>query len=341
MLAACADHVPYGGPDLCSAELTLEIQRYPRRDIDLLLVISAAPTMTDDQEVVRAQLAHIGQVYDVDNHFRGMIHIGVVSSDLGAPGVEGCSDAGDGAQLRPTASGERFLAIEVLDDATLARSHGPLEELLPSLLPPATGCPVQQPLEAMRRVLADEVASNAGFLRQGARRVVVFVGDSDDASPGDPATFAASLPRTPEPWMRAAYAAPAPRIEAFLDAVPESLLGTLADLSLLALGWRPLGGYGPVCLPAETDLDDADGLQVDCVVEQRFDDAPWTTVPACASAGEARPCWRAGPEDVWCNLSVGAIHVDRPHASSPPGVLHTRARCQSVCELTAPPVAQR
>lgn len=189
-----------GCPDRPVAALTphgegQDVQRIPatvNRKIDLLFVIDNSGSMKEEQDSLAA---NFGQFMSVLANIEGglpSVHIGVVSSNVGAGGwsLDRCGGDGDDGALQTTPRGAcappagRFIADEELADGTRQRNYsGTLEETFSCIARLGIdGCGYEQHLEAMRRALDGSRPENAGFLRDDAWLAVVFIADEDDCS---------------------------------------------------------------------------------------------------------------------------------------------------------------
>ncbi|MCA9668477.1 MAG: hypothetical protein KC503_22955, partial [Myxococcales bacterium] len=127
------------------------------------------------------------------------LRVGVVSADLGAPGVAGCDAQGQGAALRAPGPGcatlaDDWLAVSAaqsnVQDApgSSGSTRDDIEIAAGCLLGRAAlgsapGCAVAQPLEAARRA----VSAQNGFLRDDAALLLLVLSASDDCSSDDAA----------------------------------------------------------------------------------------------------------------------------------------------------------
>ncbi len=175
-------------------------------EIDLLFVIDDSGSTRDKQTVFAANFPRFVQALDAFEEGRPNLHIGVVTTsvDLGVGGIGGCPHPmpNDDGLLQRAASGActppsgRFIVDVKQPDGTRRTNYdGPLEGALSCIAQVGSeGCGFESPLEAMKRALDGSRPENAGFLREHAYLVVVFLVDEDDASIGDPAFFAGGTP---------------------------------------------------------------------------------------------------------------------------------------------------
>ena len=213
------------GSTIACADDPLPLPRAIRFDpvdaVDLLFVVDDSPSMARVQEQLRNTFPKaLDTLSSVLFDARAKsLHLGVVSGDLGlggVEGVEGCTELGDDGRLEhePTTALEcprNQPAFLEFAPALGVAAAAPARELTCATSLDATGCGLQQPLEAALKALwpaEDErvlfageqlgrgSTSNAGFLRDGARGrsvlAIVVVTNKDDCSLLDPAAFAAS-----------------------------------------------------------------------------------------------------------------------------------------------------
>lgn len=159
--------------------------------LDVLFVVDNSGSMFEEQAALAtafdsnfiANLRHDGNLPS--------LHIGVVSTDLGAGpfGIQGCTGSGDNGVLQNAPRGDctppadRYI-IDLDDgDGTRTTNYtGTLAKTFSCIAKLGTnGCGFEQPLESMRRAL-DDNPSNAGFLRDDAALLVIIVSDEDDCS---------------------------------------------------------------------------------------------------------------------------------------------------------------
>jgi hypothetical protein len=189
-------------------------------DLDLLFVIDNSASMHDQQEQLMARFdTLLGALRDLPGGF-GNLHIGVVSTDLGAgpytttcgrvggdkgklqnePRIPGCAPPGDDyiditdadGVLRgnvanvDTMAGDHCLgALAADDDAIDLCDVGAAFRCVASL--GTGGCAFGQPFESARIALTcdSDECPNPGFLRDGVPLAVVVLSDEDDCSTSD------------------------------------------------------------------------------------------------------------------------------------------------------------
>lgn len=194
LAGACDDAAP-DVPGACSVE---ERQRRPLagpRAVDLLIVLDRTASMADQDARLPEQAQALINVLNTIPGGLPDMHLAVVTTDLGAAGVPGCTDGGDRAVL---VDGERcgiagrFLSDAPAADGARVRNHqGTTADAFVCLLDlPRSTCPVSQPLAAIVRALDGSVPANTGFRRHHAELAVVVVTDGDDCSLVDPAALA-------------------------------------------------------------------------------------------------------------------------------------------------------
>jgi len=183
---ACAEP-PDDGPWTCSREVE---RRYPvvaPSQVDLLFVIDRSPSMADQADRLAAAAGEWAGFLAILPGGAPDLHVAVVSSDLGADRVAGCTLLGDRARFVDGAAcgvAGRFLRDAPGVDGVRVDNHGgDLAAALTCLLdrPPST-CPVSQPLAAAIRALDGTEPDNDGFRRTAALLAVVVISDGDDCS---------------------------------------------------------------------------------------------------------------------------------------------------------------
>lgn len=186
--------------------------------VDLLVLVDNSGSMAQEQAALTLRLGELLEelVHPTDRDGDGAldhppvtdIHLGVVTSDLGAGGyaITTCEDepvVGDDGCLHneaaPAVGGcdieyPTWLTWRVLDEATYSVEQlagdftciGTIQDTWPMV-----GCGWEQPLEALRRALTTQQAAggcNEGFLRPDSLLVLIVLTDEDDASV-DPAHY--------------------------------------------------------------------------------------------------------------------------------------------------------
>jgi hypothetical protein len=205
-LTGCPDRTVSTLVPTQEGEITKEIP--VSADIDLLFVIDDSASTRDKQTVFAANFPRFVQALDAFEKGRPNLHIGVVSTsiDLGVSGIGGCPHPApnDNGLLHNEPSGacpvprDRYIVdLASPTGGRVTNYSGTLESTLSCIAQlGADGCGFESPLEAMKRALDGSRPENAGFLREHAFLVVVFLVDEDDASIGDPAFFAGDPPKS-------------------------------------------------------------------------------------------------------------------------------------------------
>jgi hypothetical protein len=174
----------------------------PASGVDILFVVDDSGSMAEEQATLLAGLsAFVAELAAKAGGELPSLHVGVVSTNLGAGGfpITNCAGDGDGAVLQnaPRVPGCSAPAGQFIVDAPdgaggriVNYASGTLDQAIACIARLGTdGCGFEQPLEAMRRALDGSVAANAGFLREGALLVVILLGDEDDCSAANPALY--------------------------------------------------------------------------------------------------------------------------------------------------------
>ena len=205
-LTGCGLYWGGGDDDVSVGQLqeVLVMPTMPTHDLDLLFVIDDSPSMLDKQVNLRAAFPHfMDQLTSLPNGLPN-VHIGVVTSDMGAMSTEGvigptiggsvggCSGAGKDGQLQlfEAASDVTGKFISDVDDGVGGRMRnyvGALRDVFSAISNAgAAGCGFEQHLSAMHGALSANNTANAGFLRPDANLGVVILADEDDCSFSDP-----------------------------------------------------------------------------------------------------------------------------------------------------------
>lgn len=160
--------------------------------LDLLFVIDNSNSMREEQASLVANFSRFVNVLQELDSGLPDIHIGVVTTNVGAGqfGISGCEGEGDNGILVNTPSGacnapsDRYISDIASSDGTRIRNYdGTLAETFSCIAEVGvTGCGFEQPLEAMVRALDGSNPQNAGFLRPEALLAVVIISDEDDCS---------------------------------------------------------------------------------------------------------------------------------------------------------------
>lgn len=195
-LAACPDREVARVDPRQNREQEKEIPVQINRDIDILFVIDNSGSMREEQESLAA---NFNRFINVLNNIEGglpNVHIGVVSSDMGAGpfGIMGCTGNGDNGILQNApvagacnAPSDTFIKDIANEDGSRTTNYtGDLASTFSCIAQlGTTGCGFEQHLESMRRALNGSNAQNNGFLRPNAFLAVIFIADEDDCSVED------------------------------------------------------------------------------------------------------------------------------------------------------------
>jgi len=170
------------------------------RDLDVLFVVDNSGSMREEQDAVAAGFALFEAQLEALEGGLPNLHIGVVSTNMGAGqyGISGCDGDGDGGRLLaisdailPEGSTAHFLVDEDDGQGGRARNYiGTLGEAFTTVSNLGiSGCGFEQPLNAARRALSGSLQQNEGFLRADAQLAVIILSDEDDCSAEDFAVF--------------------------------------------------------------------------------------------------------------------------------------------------------
>jgi hypothetical protein len=163
------------------------------RNVDILFVIDDSGSMEAEQlEITENFNRMIEKLQSLEDGLPN-VHIGVISTDVGAgPYLGGyCEADGENGRLQRTGRipgctppADSFIKDIELADGTRDRNYTEsLSETFACIAKLGIqGCGFEQPLEAMRRALNGSNPQNLPFLREDARLAVIFVSDEDDCS---------------------------------------------------------------------------------------------------------------------------------------------------------------
>lgn len=174
--------------------------------LDVLLVVNNTLQMQGQQDLLAQSLPSFVQALDAFPGGRPDLHLGVVTSTVGtgttAAGncpIDAPDDDGlmvNMPRVMTGCSGPTGRYITDHANSTGGRSvnySGTLAQAMTCIADVGTsGCGIDQPLEAMTRAFDGSRPENAGFVRPDGHLAVIFVGDEDDHSVGDPSAWGLS-----------------------------------------------------------------------------------------------------------------------------------------------------
>lgn len=180
-------------------ETFVRVEQNIKNKVDILFVIDDSPSMTPKQTELKARFPQLIKILDEfgNSGSPADYQIGVVSTDLGAGpftlGNGQCTPGGKGGKLIPKGKaadpscqppvGANFIKYNQLNQTNNLPAGQDLSTTFGCMASVGDkGCGFEQPLEAAYRALHDNLPENAGFLRDNALLVVVFVTDEDDCS---------------------------------------------------------------------------------------------------------------------------------------------------------------
>jgi hypothetical protein len=193
-LAACPDREVARVDPRQNREQEKEVPVQINRNIDILFVIDNSGSMREEQDSLAA---NFNRFINVLNNIEGglpNVHIGVVSTDIGAGpyGIMGCTGNGDNGILQNAPSdgtcnppSDLFIIDTANEDGSRSTNYagGDLASTFSCIAKlGTTGCGFEQPLEAVQRALNGSNAQNNGFLRDDAFLAVIIISDEDDCS---------------------------------------------------------------------------------------------------------------------------------------------------------------
>jgi hypothetical protein len=176
------------------------------RNLDLLFVVDDSENMAARQLALASSFRELSRHLETTEGGLPDMHVGVVSTDLGAGGYEysGCADPQgrrgvlQSAPTRPACrapEGSFLMSYDGGDSGRLENFDGDLGSAFQCIAQLGTnGCMYRQPLEAMRLALDGTNPENDGFLRHDAVLAVVLLTEADDCSASTAAFFDPNLP---------------------------------------------------------------------------------------------------------------------------------------------------
>ena len=207
LLTACGSRSPAepgggdGGGPTCAGAKTIDLLHSlaNEKDVDLLFVIDNSAGTAELQSRVAKSLPKLIEAMKSPalNNKIPNLHIGVVSTDLGAGNyaLPGCEvSGGDGGKLlyKPQIAGcippskpyvEYIEGVTNINNPAVTDPIAKVTKALQCIIELGVGgCGFEAPLEAARRALDPKLNRNPGFLRKDARLAVVFVTNEDDCS---------------------------------------------------------------------------------------------------------------------------------------------------------------
>ncbi len=177
-------------------------------NVDVLFMIDDSSSMRNMQQKLYAQIPTFVQTLQALPAPPGL-HVGVVSSDMGAPGdlttSIGCTATGDQGQLQYSSKGtctstSLYTTATFISDADMMPNYSDanLADVLQCIVPLGdTGCGFEQQLGSIDRALGADGSpvpfTNANFLRPDASLAIVMLTNEDDCSaPTDTTVYSAS-----------------------------------------------------------------------------------------------------------------------------------------------------
>jgi hypothetical protein len=171
------------------------------RDIDILFIVDDSPSMLDKQTNLKNNFPNFINVLNTIEGGLPNVHMGVVTSDLGASGADGmiapaipgtvggCSSTGKNGALQTFGAGASITGKYISDVASATPGMrnknytGTLASAFSSIASAgAAGCGFEQHIEAAKRALQPSNVANAGFVRPSAYLAIIIIADEDDCS---------------------------------------------------------------------------------------------------------------------------------------------------------------
>jgi hypothetical protein len=221
---------PTGGTGGTTASTTIEVLSSPDRAVDILFMVDNSPSMDPKQAALAQNFPRLIQALQTLPGGLSDVHIGVISSDMGAgsEGIGGNCDVplGDRGLLwgndptpgaRATVAGAPnngcglYLGARWIEDVQNATGVGRLRNYTGNLTDVfsclaravgVNGCGYEHQLQSIRVALNPQAGvndANNGFLRPKAKLAIILVTDEDDcsANPNDTDNDSMFLQRPP------------------------------------------------------------------------------------------------------------------------------------------------
>ena len=196
-LPSCIDREVAAIEPQQTVEQVDSVDVFVNRDIDILFVIDNSNSMAAEQDSLATNFDRFINVLNTIEGGLPNVHIGVVSTDVGAGpyGISRCTGNGDNGLLLDgggncSLSDNWIENIGLDDDSRQTNYTNTLTETFSCIARIGDqGCGFEQPLESMRRALNGSVAQNDGFLRPDAKLAVIIITDEDDCSVEDVSLF--------------------------------------------------------------------------------------------------------------------------------------------------------
>ncbi|HXI54760.1 MAG TPA: hypothetical protein VNO55_01790 [Polyangia bacterium] len=193
---ACQDHPLAPPAPFPSRQITKFTTINPSSKLDVVFMIDNSPSMIEEQtNLIRNFPAFMQELQNATPAGTLDVHIGVISSDLGAGDqATVCKAGGDNGTFQHQPRGNHG-ACKALPRGSFIIAgpggnnfDGPIEDVFSCIAELGTnGCGLEHQLASLRRALGGDPttpmpAENAGFLRADARLGVVLISDEDDCS---------------------------------------------------------------------------------------------------------------------------------------------------------------
>jgi hypothetical protein len=168
-----------------------------RDQIDILFVLDNSPSNPYVEALIQRFPSFAGTLGELPSKgAASSIHIGVVTTDLGAAqstASSNCRPGGDGGKLQPKGraapvaclppSGKNFIDIDQIAGTDNLPSGQDLPTTFNCMASVGDfGCGFEHQLESAYKALHDDIPANRGFLRPDGILVVYWVTDEDDCS---------------------------------------------------------------------------------------------------------------------------------------------------------------
>lgn len=302
--AGCMDRDLTGMDPVVQSQTILTVPQPPSGKVDILVVVDNSGSMQQEQEALAANFPRLIEELmapsNPDHNPVTDLHVGIVSTDLGAAGFDlsTCGggllgfEAGDDGRLRntPSSAGDGCAAsYPTFLSRVRNQADYPLAQMGQDFRCLATlgtrGCGFEQQIEAARKALVEHArpgGPNDGFLRPDSILAVLWVSDEEDCSVADPAILDPSRGDLGHLNLRC-YFHPGMlrRVDEMLGAL-RALRANPRDFVVAMIAGVPFEGEdGAACQGRGDDL----GTCLDrTIMQYRVDPtSPGTLLPACTN----------------------------------------------------------
>jgi hypothetical protein len=181
---------PEDEPTMSRERVVAQVLPTESKAVDILFVIDNSSSMTDEQNQLGIWSSEMFDVLSESGELPDL-HVAVTSSSVAIAGVKGCELGGKLHPGNAVLDEVQYLRDAPGVDGSRVRNYsGTLTDTFAKMaLVGDGGCGLEQPFKAARLALSGTEPGSAGFLREDALLLIVFVTDEDDCSSTDGMLF--------------------------------------------------------------------------------------------------------------------------------------------------------